>query len=97
MGRVNVRTMALYRYRRPVVHLPPACSYRHCRIRRPWLGYLLSVSGLIFATTYYRRAEPLVAWGGARRVVRQRVLLGSVHRSHVAFALLGPGLFPLRP
>ena len=60
----------------------------------PWLGYLLSISGLIFATTYYQG-------GTVDRQAALVALCGGVFFWVLFVAFMGiaqpPGLFPLQP
>ena len=60
----------------------------------PWLGYLLSISGLIFATTYYQG-------GTVGRPAALVALCGGVFFWILFVAFMGiaqpPGLFPLQP
>jgi hypothetical protein len=60
----------------------------------PWLGYLLSISGLIFATTYYQG-------GTVGRPAALVALCGGVFFWVLFVAFMGiaqpPGLFPLQP
>jgi len=60
----------------------------------PWLGYLLSIAGLIFATTYYQG-------GTVGRPAALVALCGGVFFWVLFVAFMGiaqpPGLFPLQP
>jgi hypothetical protein len=60
----------------------------------PWLGYLLSISGLIFATTYYQG-------GTVDRQAALVALCGGVFFWVLFVAFMGiaqpPGFFPLQP
>jgi hypothetical protein len=60
----------------------------------PWLGYLLSISGLIFATTYYQG-------GTVNRQAALVALCGGVFFWVLFVAFMGiaqpPGFFPLQP
>jgi hypothetical protein len=60
----------------------------------PWLGYLLSISGLIFATTYYQG-------GTVDRHAALVALCGGIFFWVLFVAFMGiaqpPGLFPLQP
>jgi hypothetical protein len=60
----------------------------------PWLGYLLSISGLIFATAYYQG-------GTVGRQAALVALCGGVFFWVLFVAFMGiaqpPGLFPLQP
>ena len=60
----------------------------------PWLGYLLSIAGLIFATTYYQG-------GTVGRPAALVALCGGIFFWVLFVAFMGiaqpPGLFPLQP
>jgi putative tricarboxylic transport membrane protein len=60
----------------------------------PWLGYLLSIAGLIFATTYYQG-------GTVGRPAALVALCGGVFFWVLFVAFMGiaqpAGLFPLQP